>query len=302
MNDTLAFDPFGGNAYQPETTVHDALSLDIFRHKIGFYGSTDNHTSMPGDVCSVNPDMAMLQYGGGLAVVVQDEKQPFTRLAVRDALVERRTYATSGPMIPVVVEYYANDEYLGKMGEVLDFPTGASLRAEVFVPEEHAVHVTEVQLLYPEVGAEDPPVWIAHGMTATSVGVWEVVLETPPELFYPMVIIDGDSWYGAGNCDDGGTDAFEHVWLSPSWIEWVPNLGSGGTRADGSLSDIRQDSDDASVITPTDPTGPAGEDSANECGCTTARRPFTLALYLGLMFVISRRRHFGSISTRDNRL
>jgi hypothetical protein len=215
-------------------------------------------------------------------------------------------------MIPVVVEYYANDEYVGKMGEVLSFPAGASLRAEVTVPEEHAVHVTEVQLLYPEVGVEDPPIWVAHGMTAKSVGVWEVVLETSPELFYPMVIVDGDSWYGKGNCDDGGTDAFERIWLSPSWIEWLPNIGS-----EGSLSEIRHDSgvvdeEEQVLITQTGPlvmtrpigatdatgaTNYIGKDAANECGCSTATRPFTTAFYLGLMFVISRRRHSSPIPT-----
>jgi hypothetical protein len=311
MNNSMVFDPFTMPAYAPETTVHDALSLDVFRYKIGFYGSTDNHTSMPGDVCS-SPDKGGLPYGGGLAVVVQDENQPFTRIAVRDALVDRRTYATSGPMIPVVVEYYANDEYLGKMGEVLSFPAGASLRAEVTVPEEHAVHVTEVQLLYPEVGVEDPSIWSALKMEATSVGTWEAVLETAPDLFYPMVIVDGDSWYGKGNCDDGGTDAFERIWLSPSWIEWLPNIGRNGA-----FPEIRQDSgevdaEDPILIEKTGPvvvtrptgttgttgtTGYMGEDSANECGCTTATRPLTLALYLILMFVISRRRQAGSIAS-----
>jgi hypothetical protein len=300
MNDRGTFDPLKGHSYPPGTTVEDALSLDIFGHKLGFFSSTDNHNTLPGDVCSTNPEMALLAYGGGLAVVVQDEADDFTRLSVRDALIERRTYATSGPMIPVTVEYYADDEYVGKMGEVIKFPSGASLRAVIAVPKEHALHVTDVQLLYPEAGQKDLPNWLSVSMNIKEAGVWEVTLDSPPELFYPEVIVDGESWYGIGNCADGGVDAVEHIWLSPSWIEWIPNLES-----DSSLSVIRPDSGEVDVTDtvlatstgPTGITGTTGEDDSSECGCTTTTRPLTTVFYLGLMFVISRRRHSSSMAT-----
>jgi hypothetical protein len=48
------------------------------------------------------------------------------------------------------------------------------------------------------------------------------VADEVPHYLYPMLILDGEAWYGEDGCDDGGESAEERVWLSPTWFTPEP--------------------------------------------------------------------------------
>jgi len=189
-----------------EGTIHHAMDPAGPARTLGFFAATDTHDTLPGDVCSHIEDESRAKYGGGLAVAVLEESEAFDRGALYRALVERRTYATTGPLIPVSVVYTSGDEVLGGLGEAL--PAVDALTAAVTVPPELAPYVLGVGL----VGLSDREVLEPDGE-----GRWSVTL-SPPEVFYIELRIDGESWYGEAGCDDGGEDAEERIWLSPSWV------------------------------------------------------------------------------------
>ena len=62
-----------------------------------------------------------------------------------------------------------------------------------------------------------------------------------PALVYPVVRIDGSSWYAdqGFHCIDGGRDSTERLWLSPTWFETT----SGDLDGDG-VSWVEGDCDD----------------------------------------------------------
>ena len=76
-------------------SVRHALDLG---YQFGFTGGTDNHVAEPG-----NPDQ------GGLTGLLAPE---LTRRAVFDALVDRRTFATTGPRM--ILAFRVNGEIMGR--------------------------------------------------------------------------------------------------------------------------------------------------------------------------------------------
>ncbi len=227
------FDPLW-NGYGRLTAVRWALDPDAFDLALGFVGGTDGHDTRPGAVCGTDGEHPEHPYGGGLTIAVLDETEVFDRSALYRAIVERRTYATSGPVIPVTLAFRSGGAELGTMGEVLAVPTGQPLEVELRVPADDAPYVDEVRL----VGRDLDTAMVPEGE-----GRWTAVLpwaEQPPYL-YADLAVDGAAWWGeAGiDCEDGGETDEEHVWLSPSWIEeGAPDLdGDGVSWADGDCDD-----------------------------------------------------------------
>jgi hypothetical protein len=72
---------------QPGNFVRDALDRG---YRLGFVGSGDSHDGHPGLAHLVNP------YMGGVAAVLTDD---LSREGLRQALLDRRCYATNGPRI-----------------------------------------------------------------------------------------------------------------------------------------------------------------------------------------------------------
>jgi MYXO-CTERM domain-containing protein len=193
------------------STVHSAISPSAYGLRLGFFASTDTHDTMAGDVCSFTTDGSGQhpKFGGGLAVVVLDEGEGFDREAIYRALVERRTYATSGPLIPAVVSYSSGGEWLGGLGDELLLEAGEPLTVEVSIPEVLAPSV---------LAAEVVTLDAVLRMGEEGGGVWSLTLGDAPEVFYVQLRVDGEAWYGEEGCEDGGEDAEERIWLSPSWV------------------------------------------------------------------------------------
>ncbi len=199
---------FEGAAYDPppagsveEGTVHHALRVEKYR--LGFISSTDNHQSNPGDVCSNNG-----KYGGGLAIISLPKGESFSRLHLYQAILAHRTYASSGPLLPAVVDYYNNGHLIAGIGDEVSLGDNADLSAEVRVPSAYAAYVTRVMLMTPTAAID---------FTEDEAGTWQIALDEVPEWAYPRLHIDGASWYGF-ECDDGGTSQEERIWFSPTWF------------------------------------------------------------------------------------
>ncbi len=250
LREEVSYDvPWSG--IEPSGTIHYALSQGW---RLGFYAATDTHDTMPGDVCSYVTDRldGIPKYGGGLAVAVLDESEAFDRDTLYDAMVARRIYATSGPLVPALIEYTARGEVLGGMGEELVAPLGAALEARLSVPEDLAVFVT---------GAELASLDSSWPLEDRGGGVWTAEIAEAPELLYALVRLDGEAWYGAEGCDDGGDDAEERLWLSPTWFtyEEMPldtgDTAGGGGETGGDTEPPEMDSDPPAV----DSDPPAGD-------------------------------------------
>ncbi len=204
------FDPLWMGADSLKT-VEGALDPAGWALRLGFVGGTDQHDSHPGSVCSTDTEMPHHPYGGGLTIAVVPDGQDFDRGALYDAITERRTYATSGPLLPAIVEYWGDGTYLGGMGEELDLDGFEELSVEVRVPEVWDAFVSDVMLVGPD---------FSGLMDAAGDGVFESASDTfeVPEYLYPLLIVDGASWYGDDGCGDAGDSAEERIWLSPTWF------------------------------------------------------------------------------------
>jgi len=221
---------FNGTPFDPpltgtETTgtLHHAMNPHGYALRLGFIASTDTHDSRPGDVCTTDDG----RYGGGLAVAVLPEHAPLDRAALYDALRARRVYATSGPMLPAAVSYRVDGAEIGAMGDDLAPPAGAAIDVEVRVPEALAIYVDTVTLIEPAMARE---------LFDEGGGSWTLRLEAAPPWIYVRITVDGESWYGAGACEDGGASAAERIWLSPSWIDPVaPPADTGAGDSGGAV-------------------------------------------------------------------
>jgi hypothetical protein len=227
------FDPL----WMPPTetsTLEAALDPDQFGLRIGFVGGTDRHDTNPGAVCKTDTVMPQHPYGGGLTIAVVPEEEEFDRQPLYEALHARRTYATSGPLVPAVVEYWADGSYLGGMGEGLEFEDADELEIRLKVPELWDAFVTEALMVSPDGQAS---------MTAEGDGSFVSTLEADqvPVYLYPMLILDGEAWYGEDGCDDGGESTEERVWLSPTWFTPAPEGD------DDDDDDVTDDDDDDSI-------------------------------------------------------
>jgi hypothetical protein len=283
------FDPLTApGSYEMGGAVEDAIHPALFGHTIGFFSSTDNHMTMPGDICNSNTNSATgMLYGGGLSVVMLDEGTPFTRASIYEALVNRKTYATSGPMLPVTVNYSVDGILVGEMGDVINLEIGDPVDVEVRIPNDYVPHVTSVSLRYPDMTSGDKALWLESDMSYAKNGVWTASFAHTPLVLYPTIHIDGKSWYGKENCTDGGKDSDEAVWLSPTWLNEVQLDTDAETRT----SDT-QDNDSE--------TGLTGAGSSKSCGgCGTSVLPFSLGYLAFLVPIILGRRRATYVVSDD---
>ncbi len=211
-----------------------ANALDPATHglHLGFVGGTDRHDTRPGAVCRRDSVLGGPDYGGGLTMFSLPKGEPLTRAAIRDAMLARRTYATSGPHLPAVAELHGADgALLGELGEVSYAAPDAPVTLEVRVGADGVALVTEVIAVSP--GARTP-------MVQTKGGAWELELAAGahPAWVYAEIVLDGAAWYPEG-CLDGGETTEEHLWLSPIWIEDAPTDvdGDGYTESEGDCDD-----------------------------------------------------------------
>jgi hypothetical protein len=244
--------------------------------------------TMPGDICNSNTSSATgMLYGGGLAVVMLDEGTPFTRASIYEALVNRKTYATSGPMLPVTVNYSVDGILVGEMGDVINLEIGDPVDVEVRIPNDYVPHVTSVSLRYPDMTSGDKALWLESDMSYAKNGVWTASFAHTPLVLYPTIHIDGKSWYGKENCTDGGKDSDEAVWLSPTWLNEVQLDTDAETRT----SDT-QDNDSE--------TGLTGAGSSKSCGgCSTSVLPFSLGYLVFLVPIILGQRRVTYVVSDD---
>jgi len=215
------------------STVQAAIDPDTWNHRLGFVGGTDSHDTRPGKVCAEEGDNPNL-YWGGLTVSVIPSDVEYSRKAIYHSIVNRDTYATSGPLIPVSAEYYSGGAYLGSMGDEVGIPNGQPLNVIVETPYYHSQFVYEVVLR--SIGEEIPMVMVEDGEWSVMIAADQI-----PPLLYPVLKINGAAWYmeHGGTCRDGGDDDTERIWLSPTWFE--PTTGDldndGTTWEDGDCDD-----------------------------------------------------------------
>jgi hypothetical protein len=210
LGDTTDFDPpWSGTVARG--TVHHALDPDGLALKMGFLAGTDEHDTLPGEVCGPDRVRTDQPYGGGLTMVVLPEGQALTRSAILDAMRARSVYATSGPAVPMDVSWEGDGAVLGGLGEDITVPTGTDLVMRVSVPPEWAGAVVSVEGVGP-LGRE--------AATDEGDGSWSLTIasDTAPAWIYPAIRLDGDAIYGNAGCDDGGSGTDEWVWGSPSWL------------------------------------------------------------------------------------
>jgi len=216
---------------EPECSVHDAMDPDLHNLRMGFVGGTDAHDNHP-SACRLDSVLPRHPYGGGLTVAVLPEHVSFDRQPLYEAMTERRTYASSGPLLPALVAYGSGGATLGAMGQDLGLPDGQPLDVAVAVPDEHAHHVASVIAVGDDYRRELEP----DGDARWSL---QIDVDPMPAWVYVEIVVDGESWYGGEDCEDGGDDDYEHLWLSPSWLEDAePDLdGDGVSWADGDCDD-----------------------------------------------------------------
>jgi len=196
---------------------------------LGFVGGTDGHDTRPGEVCA--PEGHMLfgggtGYAGSLTMLALDDSEPFTRGAIYDALVARRSYVTTGPPAPVRVAYRMGGDWLGEMGDAIDLPEGEDLTVEAALPPGWAIYALDASAVTAD--GEIPLFDQGGGIWAASIPAIEV-----PEWLYVQIRLDGASYYAGTDCEDGGDDDDEHLWISPSWITLTDPLPDDDLDGDG---------------------------------------------------------------------
>jgi len=223
FNSSDTYDPIFSSTVE-EGTMHAAYDADLVR--LGVHAGTDNHRTRPGSVCAPQEE----KFGGGITIAVIDESLPFTRTSLFDALSGRSTMASSGPLLPVSVDYCAGGERVAGHGEDLALAEGSSFVVRVRVPEADRQHVSRVQLVMPNVVSD---------MTDSG-DDWRLTAVSLPEWMYVRVLIDGETWYGDEGCDDGNDTWEERIWTSVSYVDVVegePSLGEGCGSDDGAVVD-----------------------------------------------------------------
>ena len=212
-------------------TVHRAL--DSFGLTVGFVAGTDLHDTRPGMTCD---RIYRGNYGGGLTMVALEDSEVFKRSAIYDELVARRSLATTGPRMPVLVEWTMQNGTVQPIGKQLRVPSIGNTRLSVRVPAAWADYVTGVEAI----GSTTE-----IALSESTAGTWNVSIpnSTIPDWLYVAVAIDGGALYGEGVCDDGGDDDREFVWSSPTWF-YHSGLPAPVPDGDGDLHDEIVDCDD----------------------------------------------------------
>lgn len=213
------------------STVHEAL--ETFGLKLGFVGGTDLHDTRPGNTCVIDTEYTDTKhYGGGLTMVMLDDDAPFVRSAIYGEMVARRTLATTGPEMPVLVRWMTSDGRRHDIGEEIRVRDSDSTSLSVRVPRAWEPYVTGVEAV-----GYDERITLAD----TGTGMWGTPIEndTLPAWLYVEVQIDGAAYYGAGVCADGGDNDEERVWSSPVWFEVTDDLDRDGYAHDVDCNDDR---------------------------------------------------------------
>lgn len=214
---------YGSPAYDPPTkgitpasAIENAIDPAGWGLRVGFWAGTDRHDTLPGEVCLYDQYKSQHQYGGGLTIAVLDPAETFERKALYYALLERRTYATSGPMIPVALAWEVSGQEKGGLGVDLELAEGNYLDVDVRVPIDAASAILGVDVVGPD--------GFREALGDVGQGVWQgsLDLSNEPSYLYVEALVDGDAWWGMSGCTDGGDTADEYLWLSPSWITYVP--------------------------------------------------------------------------------
>jgi hypothetical protein len=231
MDAEWTFDvPWSG--YAESGTVATAIDPLKFGLRVGFGAGTDNHDTHPGLACGTDSVQTDHPYGGGLTVVVLPEAVPFDRAAIHAAMVDRHTYATTGPRVPMVMEVQLTDgSPLATMGEAVPLENGVDIVVEARLPVEAVPAVVEIAAVGPDAK------WV---MTPSVEGTWSVTIpgaELPQNLFVDVTLDGGVIW--AAGCPDGGTDGLDHLWSSPVWFDPVDDDQDrdGYTPAEGDCDD-----------------------------------------------------------------
>ncbi len=213
-----------------DSTVHEAL--ETYGLKVGFVGGTDEHDTRPGSTCTLDTEWPSTHiYGGGLTMVVLDDDAEFLRSSIHGEMVARRTLVTTGPEVPVFVQWTTSDGRRHSIGEELRVRDSDSTALSVRIPIGWEAFVTDVNA----VGYADRfP--LNEGMP----GNWSTTIDndTLPAWLYVEVSIDGAACYGGvGACGDGGIDDREFVWSSPAWFETTDDLDGDGYAYDVDCND-----------------------------------------------------------------
>lgn len=174
---------------------------------MGFIAGTDSHDTAPGSVCTLDGVRREQKVGGGLTVVVLEEGETFDRAAIYEAFLRHSTYATTGPLFPVRLIWRVAGEEQGGLGATLERSEDEPVTVELRMPVELAPWVLAAELVYPD-GSQ--------AMDGGE-GSWSGEVPANAPWAYVQLRVDGGSWYGA-DCEDGGSDTDEWLWLSPSWI------------------------------------------------------------------------------------
>ncbi len=230
-DDSDGFDPMWSGSVT-SGTVHYAMDPDGLALEMGFMAGSDSHDTRPGKICQIDSVHISHPYGGGHTVAIMDSSESFDRESLYDAIMDRRTYATSGPTVPLVVEYSTGGVHVADVGDPVGVPTDQDLDVEVRMPFAWAEYVIEVNLVTPDT---------MEAMTYEEDGTWFYTYnaEELPPWVYVAIEIDGAAYYGDGACEDGGPDDSEWIWVSPSWVsEVAPDLDEDGVSwADGDCDD-----------------------------------------------------------------
>jgi len=175
-------------------------------------------------------------WGGALTMIALPEGAAFTRRAIYDELVARRSLVTTGPRLPVAVHWALGDETVSGIGEDLRIREDESIQLTVSVPPKWAPVVNAVRI----VGYEDriaidelgDGVW-SSTIDALDLGRWRYV---EVELDHAAVYDD--------TCQDGDEqDPREFVWASPDWFVLTDDVDMDGVAVPDDCDD-----DDATIF------------------------------------------------------
>jgi len=243
---------------EPGCTVNDALDPQGYALRLGIIGGTDFHDTQPGMVCHMDQIHANQRYGGSLTGLFVDTGVALDRGQIYDAISKRRTYATTGPKVPVMIRLLdSGGDELAVMGDWFGPMPADPMTVEVTFPDTFAPYVDSVDL-YQSDGSTLTVPHIADGHH-------EVALNPAGEWFvYAIVSIDGGAYWADQGvaCEDGGADAGERIWTSPIWIRELDvqdDDGDGWSEDDG-------DCDDTDVTaTPADADGDGVSSCDGDC-------------------------------------
>ncbi len=241
MDSSWSWDP-PWSGWTDSGSVISALESGL---ALGVAGGTDNHDTHPGQVCGMDTIRTEHWYSGALTVVVLDEGASFDRNAIYEAFVNRKTYLTTGPQLPVRAQYDVASGAQLFMGDALDTYTAADGDVVVTVtfPAERDTEVIEVMVHGPA-DAFWEATRVAAGEYAATVPAAEI-----NGFLIPHLVLDGSRWWGEAGCDDGyenydaggAEDGLEHLVLSPSFFGTIvppaDKDGDGYSQEEGDCND-----------------------------------------------------------------